>query len=358
MGGVHKEPLGVETMRILSKKILYVVLSFMIFLIAFPPESNAQDLSVVKDLKGYWKFSIGDNSQWSDPDYDDSHWEYIIVPKSWEEQGFHGYDGYAWYRKKVKVPKELENLSLYLKLGYIDDVDKVYVNGWKIGQTGMFPPDYTTAFNANRIYSIPGKIDCSDEYLTIAIKVFDEGGEGGIVHGDIALLVDHSSIIPDFDLKGEWKFNTEDCDGNPADYDYNSWEDIIVPGAWEDQGYKNYDGIACYVTEFELVGEFKDELMVLLLGKIDDLEVVYLNGVLIAQAGDFNAETVQLRKDMYKQMRGYYIPQGVLNEDGKNVLAVKVFDLSGFGGIWDGSVGLITQENYIKHWKLKQRSLR
>lgn len=310
------------------------------------------------DLEGYWKFSIGDNSDWSDPNYDDSHWEKIKVPNSWEEQGFHGYDGYAWYRKKVKLPENHAKSSMYLKLGYIDDVDKVFINGTKIGQTGMFPPQYTTAYNANRIYAIPSKIVSDDGFFTIAVKVFDEGREGGIIHGDIAIVVDQSSIIPDFDLQGEWKFQTGDCKDISSDIDYNTWDNIIVPGTWEDQGYKDYDGIACYALEFNLEDEFIDQSVVLLLGKVDDLDMVFINGTLIGQSGKFNEETFSSRRDMYKQLRGYYIPEGVLNNNGKNVIIVKVLDLLGFGGIYEGSVGLISQKNYIKHWKNIRNSIR
>ncbi len=330
----------------------------MVLIISVPQISMSQDFQKIIDLKGYWKFSIGDNANWSDPDYDDSHWESIRVPKSWEEQGFHGYDGYAWYRTKVKLPVNHINSSLFLKLGYIDDVDMVYINGQKIGQTGTFPPRYSTAYNANRIYAIPSNIMEAGGYITIAVKVFDEGGEGGIIHGDIAIMVDPSSINTDFDLQGEWKFSTDNCEGNPADNDYHSWENIIVPGTWEDQGYKDYDGVACYVVEFNLNDEFLDHSTVLLLGRIDDLEMVFLNGTLIGQSGGFDEETVHQRSDMYKQLRGYYIPEGILVDKGKNVLAVKVFDLYGNGGIWDGSVGIISQENYIKHWKNTQNMTR
>ncbi len=31
-------------------------------------------------------------------DFDDSKWDKITVPSSWENQGFRGYNGYAWYR--------------------------------------------------------------------------------------------------------------------------------------------------------------------------------------------------------------------------------------------------------------------
>ena len=50
------------------------------------------------NLHKKWKFRIGDNLKWISPSYDDRSWESIKVPSTWENQGFHGYDGYAWYR--------------------------------------------------------------------------------------------------------------------------------------------------------------------------------------------------------------------------------------------------------------------
>jgi len=43
-----------------------------------------------------WKFEIGDDPAYSERNYDVSRWEQIHVPGTWENQGFPGYDGYAW----------------------------------------------------------------------------------------------------------------------------------------------------------------------------------------------------------------------------------------------------------------------
>ena len=319
---------------------------------------TGQQMDVVAELGGVWRFSIGDNPQWADADYDDSHWEWLSVPGSWEEKGFHGYDGYAWYRKTFDLPKSDMTQNYYLQLGYIDDVDEVYVNGKKIGHTGQFPPHYTTAYNARRLYMIPHKLLYQSAKVTIAVRVYDQGGEGGIVHGKVALMVDRASIYPEVDLQGEWKFRTGSCADLPERREYQLWDNIVVPGIWEDQGYKDYNGTACYVTEFDLEGEFAGKRMVLLLGRIDDLDMVYINGTLIGQSGDFEIETVQKYSDMYKQYRGYYIPPDVLKESGNNVLVVKVLDYTGLGGIWDGAIGLITQDKYIDYWRKKRNAIR
>ena len=340
------------------RKSILGMIALLIIMMVGAGVMNAQELQKLKNLEGSWKFSIGDDMEWADPDYDDSHWERIWVPKAWEEQGFHGYDGYGWYRKTFKIPKTTHKYNYYLMLGYIDDVDEVYINGWKIGQTGKFPPFYSTAFNARRLYLIPHKLIYDSDEITLAVRVFDEGGEGGIVHGNIDILVDLSSVSADVDLQGDWKFKTGNCSALPSTMNYNSWEEIYVPGTWEDQGYKNYDGIACYVTEFDLENKYDGERMVLLLGRIDDLDMVYLNGVLIGQSSYFEKETAYQRSDQFKMERGYYIPPEALHHDGKNVLVVKVLDAGGVGGIWDGTVGLITQDNYIDFWQQKRNSIR
>lgn len=319
---------------------------------------QAQELETLVDLRGYWKFNIGDNPEWAEPSFNDSQWEEIRVPGNWESQGFNGYDGYAWYRTTATLPSGLTQGTLYLKLGYIDDVDEVFINGIRIGQTGQFPPDYSTAFRADRLYIIPRKIELENGKISIAVRVFDEGGEGGFIHGDIAIVADLSSVHVDFDLQGDWYFKTGDCGSLPEPNEFRNWGKISVPGTWEDQGYKDYDGIACYAAEFELDGKFANQRMVLMLGRIDDLDMVYLNGELIGQSGEFSAATVWKRSDAYKQVRGYYIPQGLLKTSGLNTLVVKVLDVGGLGGIWDGSIGLITQDHYIQYWREKRKSMR
>src|SRR5690606_24421104 len=96
-----------------------------------------------KDLRGTWKFRIGDRQEWASPSFDDSDWDQIRVPARWENEGFRGYDGFAWYRKKVYLPTSLANKELVLEMGYVDDIDEVFINGIKIGQSGSFPPNFS-----------------------------------------------------------------------------------------------------------------------------------------------------------------------------------------------------------------------
>lgn len=319
-------------------------------------ETAAQEFRQAVNLQGAWKFMIGDDMAWSKSDYNDEHWETINVPMPWEEQGFHGYDGYAWYRKKVAVRGWSAKRKYYLDIGFIDDVDQVYLNGVLIGMSGYFPPGYSTAYNARRLYPIPQTMVQQSGELTIAVRVYDEVGEGGIIHGNISIREELMPLLPDIDLQGLWEFKTGNCPEYGTGQDPTSWDTILVPGIWENQGYKNYDGLACYQREFYLDEKFGKDKMVLLLGKIDDVDIVYINGKLVGQSGRFDEETVRQRSENYRQARGYYIPDNVLIPGASNVIRVKVLDWYGQGGIWEGTVGLITQENYIDYWRSRKNA--
>ncbi|MEP6674637.1 MAG: glycoside hydrolase family 27 protein [Ferruginibacter sp.] len=136
------------------------------------------------------KFMQGDDNRFALPATDDSKWASIFPDESWEKHGYTDYDGYAWYRFHVNIPLSLKNNaywkdSLHISLSKIDDVDEVFFNGKKIGQTGFFPSDpqgYQTAWNVNREYNVSAgnAVVHWDADNLIAIRVYDGGGPGGI----------------------------------------------------------------------------------------------------------------------------------------------------------------------------------
>jgi len=138
-------------------------------------------------LKGTWLFKLGDNSTWSKVEYNDSSWYSIEVPSFWEDQEYEGYDGYAWYRYHFSLDSSvIEQDSLIIVLGRIDDVDETFLNGEKIGATGIFPPNYSTAFNNNRFYNIPKGILQIQNVL--AVRVYDKSLNGGIYKGPLEII--------------------------------------------------------------------------------------------------------------------------------------------------------------------------
>ncbi|WNJ20182.1 hypothetical protein [Pontibacter sp. G13] len=290
-------------------------------------------------LQGTWKFSLGDVAEWSDPKLDDSEWESIHVPGSWEEAGFHEYDGYAWYRKHLNKPDQNQQNVWILELGRIDDVDQVFLNGVEIGATGNFPPRYQTAYDQHRRYQISPSL-WKESGNVLAIRVFDAEQEGGIMEGDIRMYPDPSLKVLPVDLAGRWKFTPGDSPQyREVEWDDSGWNDIQVPGIWEAQGFGGYDGIAWYRKAFPMPNVEQKEGWQLVLGKIDDLDEVYFNGQMIGTSGGWESLT-EIDPGKWQEIRSYPIPAELIKE-GENVVAVRVFDLSGEGGIFEGEVGLI-----------------
>ncbi len=105
-------------------------------------------------LNGPWKFHIGDDPRWADPNFDDSGWETVdLTPKAgsvdpvggipgyvpgWTAKGHPGYWGWAWYRIRVQVAARTgENLALAGPTD-VDDGYQVFDNGTLLGSFGKF----------------------------------------------------------------------------------------------------------------------------------------------------------------------------------------------------------------------------
>ena len=331
--------------------------TLLIIIIGFGQNMFGQHWDRVVNLRGSWKFSIGDDMNWSKPDYDDREWESIKVPSMWEDQGYNDYDGYAWYRKHFKIYSSVGGNYLTLNLGRIDDVDQVYINGNLIGGSGVFPPHYKTAYAAWRVYYLPKNILKLNNDNIIAVRVYDSQLGGGIVEGDPGIYEKENTLRLDVELDGMWKFKTGDnLSWKDPRFEDQKWANIFVPAFWETQGYTDYNGFAWYRKSFYANDDLAKKRLVLAMGRIDDIDEVYLNGKLIGSTGDMTDEPISFNEHgEYEKFRGYYIPDGAIEANKENPIAVRVYDGYNVGGIYDGPVGIITQDRYAKFWKEQRK---
>ena len=171
------------SIRIMKKKILFIIISIIFISTKIFAVSKSCSELVLNDK---WKFSTGDNLSWANPKFNDSNWRDISSRFNWENQGVPEYDGYGWYRKQIILPESLitsikKNGGIIVKYNNADDVDELYFNGHKIGITGSFPPNYISKYNTKRKYTIPIEYIIFDRPNTIAIRVYDGGGDGGLI---------------------------------------------------------------------------------------------------------------------------------------------------------------------------------
>lgn len=161
------------------------------------------------DLSGVWKFSTdpsnaGLGRDWQSEKLEDSAWGTINVPGNWEKQGvnegnpywkdkvYDNYTGHAWYRRKVTIPSSWKGKAVFLNLGRINDMDWTYFNGKEVGAGGNLEVHPRTSRNAFRSYRLPEESIKYGSDNSIAVRVLDWAGIGGISEGPVSLTAGES----------------------------------------------------------------------------------------------------------------------------------------------------------------------
>ena len=103
--------------------------------------------------------------------------------------------------------------------------------------------------------------------------------------------------------------------------DESGWEEMTLPTLWEQAGEPDLNGVVWFRRTFELPDSASKVTGQLLLGMVDDEDTTWVNGVRIGSTHGYNV------------VRKYSLPAGVL-KPGRNVVAVRVLDTGGGGGIW------------------------
>ncbi len=144
-------------------------------------EKKPRETPYISVVSGEWKFNKGDDISWKEPGFDDSNWQKVILPNHWEKHSDYKEDNvFGWYRREIIIPEEYKGKDITISVGMVDDVDETYFNGELIGKTGSFPPDYKSAWSIIREYRVSSKSIKYGNKNTIAVRVFDGYGPGGI----------------------------------------------------------------------------------------------------------------------------------------------------------------------------------
>ncbi|MBN1198794.1 MAG: alpha-galactosidase, partial [Bacteroidales bacterium] len=153
-------------------------------------------------------------------------------------------------------------------------------------------------------------------------------------------------------LHSGWKFKTGDnlAWSDPAFAD-SAWDTIAVDRIWEESGFDPYDGYAWYRLHFMLPesvrenASLKDSLL-LFMGKINNWDQTFLNGKIIGinnvnVSAETNIDTSFLNAPInYWDLERWYTlaaDDPRILWDQENVLAVRVYDQGGQGGMYTGN---------------------
>lgn len=153
--------------------------------------------------KHFESYDRGIHEGWHTATFEDRQWPEMEIPAAWEDAGLKGFDGVVWFRKSFTLPDALQEKQLYLRLGYIDDYDAVWVNGKLIGHSHQE--------DNWRTYPVPAGLLRKEGENSIAIKVLDKGGSGGLTEeraDKVSLSLDRYQITPsDLNMAGAWKYH-------------------------------------------------------------------------------------------------------------------------------------------------------
>jgi hypothetical protein len=144
----------------------------------------------VVPLTGPWKFHVGDDAKWAEPNFDDGDWEVVdlgakkgsIDPTmgfegfspGWTGKGHAGYAGYAWYRMRIRVQGADGGLALLAPTD-VDDSYQLFVNGHLVGEFGAFSGSVPTIYYSRPLkFALPADVlqQSPDGTMEVAFRFY------------------------------------------------------------------------------------------------------------------------------------------------------------------------------------------
>ena len=168
-------------------------------------------------------------------------------------------------------------------------------------------------------------------------------------------------------------FKTEDSTLYAAQsFNDKEWKPIGLQTYWEEQGYDKYDGFAWYRIHFNLPSSLKDkaalhDLMEVFFTGIDDVDITYLNGTEIGRTGLMPEDKGGYHSGGKYKERHYILRADLpaLHWDKDNVLAIRVYDGGGTGGVFGAQsfirflepVDYISMDTYSSDFVIKDKTV-
>ncbi|MBI2298823.1 MAG: hypothetical protein HYU66_07730 [Armatimonadetes bacterium] len=122
-----------------------------------------------------------------------------------------------------------------------------------------------------------------------------------------------------------WKQHDPGTSASPAwsdpAFDDVAWKTMPLPNAWENAGLPGFEGLVWFRKSVDLPADWAGQDLVLHLGPVDDRDTTYFNGTPVGGLDEWNLP------------RDYRVP-GSLVKAGRNVIAVRVLDTGGAGGLY------------------------
>jgi sialate O-acetylesterase len=110
-------------------------------------------------------------------------------------------------------------------------------------------------------------------------------------------------------------------------FEATDWKEMNLPTYWETAGLTNFDGIVWFRKKINIPATWVGHDITFNLGTVNDDDLTFFNGTEVGKTSGWN------------KVRTYTIPAALIKE-GENVIAVRVKDNDGSGGIYGKPEGL------------------
>ena len=214
-------------------------------------------------------------------------------------------------------------------------------NGWSVCNYATLAPFSATAYFFGRDL---------EKYLNVPIGLIQTCWGGTLAESwtskealeldpDFTNGLKHLPEIPASKAEAQKKYETayaqwqKDIDNKDAgmkngkalwvtpNFNDNDWETMKIPSLFSQNGLEKFDGLVWFRRTIDIPSSMAGRKLTIQLGPIDDMDVTYFNGERIGEMSGWERDRI------------YQIPARLVKA-GKNVIAVRVLDPQGDGGLY------------------------
>ncbi|MGP8235115.1 MAG: hypothetical protein ACLQVW_06880, partial [Limisphaerales bacterium] len=135
--------------------------------------------------------------------------------------------------------------------------------------------------------------------------------------------------------QGAWKFQLgDDPSWKDSAFDDSGWQTVQLPTHWSTHTQGDLaNKFGWYRRRITIPASMRGKDILLSLGKVDDVDETFVNGVKIGQTGKFPPAYATA----YIANRRYLVPARLLKGDGTDLIAVRDYNGEGDAGIYEAA---------------------
>ncbi|MEM1202810.1 MAG: ATP-binding protein [Acidobacteriota bacterium] len=125
-----------------------------------------------------WRYHLGDDPAWADPDFDASGWAETPFPPPVDLSATTV--PMVWYRLELDLApgdqllslEERAEMRLGLTLGFVDSAYEIYASGRRLGGVGSLPPEPAPSYDRHALFPVPTAAVSEDGRILLALRVW------------------------------------------------------------------------------------------------------------------------------------------------------------------------------------------